>query len=32
MLWDAEGLTMHDKIAGTTVVRVRGRAKLPKMR
>ncbi len=23
VLWDAEGLSMHDKIAGTTVVRVR---------
>lgn len=32
VLWDAEGLTMHDKIAGTTVVRVRGRAKQPKMK
>jgi uncharacterized RDD family membrane protein YckC len=22
VLWDAEGLTMHDKIAGTTVIRI----------
>jgi len=27
VLWDPEGLTMHDKIVGTTVIRTRGRRK-----